>query len=429
PIVTKIWAQKKLENLIINSIENKDEIIKLSKKHQIISPFTSMLILDRIEDYVIHNIEPPKELRSKYDELIAKKINNKKERLERLRKNLFDNYKDFFDWYNKDYTGIDIGKSNRLKKDSIVRNIQRKVSQIIPDTIIDNNEFFISGIVTDDSGALPGVTITVKGTTNGVETDFEGKYKKADVLAFSFLGMRTVEKVMSNNTNVNVLMENENILDEVVVIGCGATRKVQTLNAAVSIVSSENISSTLQKKVAGIKIRGVSSVSVSNPLFVVDGSVVSKNPNLKPNEIQSIYTLTKKQGESIYGSKAKNGIVIIVTKNGFDNDLKEIKDFENLIKEKVELKGWNPDTPYLKVLKEIKDNKLAYLKYIELREKYGKSPSFYVDVADFFKSRKAEELAIQILTNVAEIDLDNYELLKALAYKFEEYKLYKYAVY
>ena len=100
-----------------------------------------------------------------------------------------------------------------------------------------------------------------------------------------------------------------------------------------------------------------------------------------------------------------------------------------MIKEKVELKGWNPDTPYLKVLKEIKDNKLAYLKYIELREKYGKSPSFYVDVADFFKSRKAEELAIQILTNVAEIDLDNYELLKALAYKFEEYKLYKYAVY
>ncbi|WP_237275306.1 VIT domain-containing protein [Tenacibaculum ovolyticum] len=433
PIVTKIWAQKKLENLIINSTENKDEIIKLSKKHQIISPFTSMLILDRIEDYVTHNIEPPKELRNKYNELIAQKINNKKERLERLRKSLFDKYKDFFNWYNKDYTSIDIDKSNRLKKDLIVRNIQREVSEVIPDTIIDNNEFFISGIVADDSGALPGATITVKGTTNGVETDFDGKYKikvkKTDVLTFSFVGMRTVEKVMNDNTNVNVLMENDNILDEIVVTAFGVAKEVRTLNAAVSVVNSENISSTLQKKVAGVKIRGASSVSASNPLFVVDGSVVSKNPNLKPNEIQSIYTLTKKQGESIYGSKVKNGIVVIVTKNGFDNDLKEIKGFENLIKEKIELKGWNPDTPYLKVLNKIKDNKLAYLKYIELREKYGKSPSFYVDVADFFKSRKAEELAIQILTNVAEIDLDNYELLKALAYKFEEYKLYKYAVY
>ena len=268
PIVTKIWAQKKLENLIINSIENKDKIIKLSKKHQIISPFTSMLILDRIEDYVTHNIEPPKELRSKYDELIAKKINNKKERLERLRKNLFDNYKDFFDWYNKDYTGIDIDKSNRLKKDSIVRNIQREVSEIIPDTIIDNNKFFISGIVVDDNGALPGVMISVKGTTNGVETDFDGKYKikvkKTDVLTFSFVGMRTVEKVVNDNTNVNVLMENDNILDEVVVTAFGITKEVRTLNAAVSIVSSENISSTLQKKVAGVKIRGASSVSLQS---------------------------------------------------------------------------------------------------------------------------------------------------------------------
>ena len=123
--------------------------------------------------------------------------------------------------------------------------------------------------------------------------------------------MKTVEKVVNDNTNVNVLMENDNILDEVVVTAFGITKEVRTLNAAVSIVSSENISSTLQKKVAGIKIRGAS--SVSNPLFVVDGSVVSKNPNLKPNEIQSIYTLTKKQGESIHGSKAKNGIVVIVT--------------------------------------------------------------------------------------------------------------------
>ena len=71
----------------------------------------------------------------------------------------------------------------------------------------------------------------------------------------------------------------------------------------------------------------------------------------------------------------------------------------------------------------------AYKAYLKLREVYGNSPSFYIDVADFFKEKEALEKAIQVLTNVAEIDLDNYELLKALAYKFEEYQLYDFAVF
>jgi tetratricopeptide (TPR) repeat protein len=241
--------------------------------------------------------------------------------------------------------------------------------------------------------------------------------------------MKTSEREINNTASVNVMMDSDNVLDEIVVTGYGTERETRILSSSVSRISSESISNALQEKVTGIKISGASSVSTSNPLFVVDGKVVNSNPNLNSNEIQSIYTLTSVQSQNIYGNKAKNGIVVIVTKNGFDDDLDEIEDFENLIKEKIELKGWNPDTPYLKVLNKIKDNKLAYLKYIELREEYSKSPSFYIDVADYFKTRGEEVIAIQVLTNVAEIDLDNYELLKALAYKFEEYKLYKYAVY
>ena len=79
----------------MNSEKNRSEIIKLSKKHQIISPFTSMLILDRVEDYVAHSIEPPKELKQKYDELTARKINNKKDRIARLQNQLFNEYENF----------------------------------------------------------------------------------------------------------------------------------------------------------------------------------------------------------------------------------------------------------------------------------------------------------------------------------------------
>jgi len=85
----------------------------------------------------------------------------------------------------------------------------------------------------------------------------------------------------------------------------------------------------------------------------------------------------------------------------------------------MNLEGWNPDTPYLKILNKIMDSKLAYKEYLKLRIEYGKSPSFYIDVADFFKKKNKFEIAKLILTNVAEIDLSNYELLKALAYKFE----------
>ncbi len=436
PFITKIWAQSKLKNLVINSKKNKEEIIRLSKKHQIISPFTSMLILDRIEDYVTHNIEPPKELKKKYDELIAQKINNKKERVKRLRNNLFNNYEEFFSWYDKEYVTV---KKNEivneiLKGDSIIINNKNEVTQIVLDTILESNKFFITGVATDDTGFLPGVTVKVKGGSNGTETDFDGKYKikvkKTDVLTFSFVGMKTNEREIRNRGAINIVLEDDNLLDEIVVTALATKRETRVTGYSVSSINSENISKALQGKVAGVKIRGVSSVSLgSEPLFVVDGDIARNNPNLDSKEIQSIYTLTSEQGQSVYGSRAKNGIIVIITKKGFDDDLEGIEDFENLVKEKVELKGWNPDTPYLKALNKIKDNKLAYSKYIELREEYSKAPSFYIDVADFFKTRGEEEIAIQILTNVAEIDLDNYQLLKALAYKFEEYKLYKYAVY
>ena len=435
PFISKIWAQNKLKNLVINPKKNKEEIIKLSKKYQIISPFTSMLILDRIEDYVSHSIVPPKELRKKYDELIVRKINNKKERIERLKKSLFSNYEDFFRWHDKNYNIIKNKKVviKEPENNSIARNNQIEIREVVLDTILENDEFFVSGTVVDSNGFLPGVTVMVKGTTNGTETDFDGKYsikvKIGDILNFSFVGMKTTEFEINNRRSVNVVMDADSLLDEIVVVAYEAERVTKTLSSSVSRVSSENVSNALQGKVTGVNIRGTNSVSASKPLFVVDGKVVNNNPNLSSKEIQSIYTLTSEQSQNIYGSKAKNGIIVIVTKNGFDDNLDEIEDFEDLIKEKIELKGWNPDTPYLKILNKIKDNKLAYSKYIELREEYSKSPSFYIDVADFFKTRREEKLAIHILTNVAEIDLGNYELLKVLAYKFEEYKLYKYAVF
>ena len=149
----------------------------------------------------------------------------------------------------------------------------------------------ITGIVKDSSGPLPGVSIIVKGTTNGTQTDFDGKYsivvRKGDVLIYSFIGMKTVEKKVKSRNVINIEMKEDSLsLDEVVVVGYGANK----------------VSKTLSSKVSGIRIRGISSiksknysykiskpqVEVSNDSYKEKNENVFKSPNYYPLSTFSI---------------------------------------------------------------------------------------------------------------------------------------------
>ena len=492
-LIPKIWAQYKLNELVLEKEKNEQKIVEISKKYGIISPFTSLLILDRIEDYVTHKIEPPKELKKEYDRLLAKRRDNKKERLASLQKNLFNKYNRFFEWYEADHAKIleiaiqkekeaaarrvleakkraiadrlakkkaaEIAAKKARKKELVRRKEAKiekelakirkknrlggKITEVFKNTIITDKEFVISGVISDEEGPLPGVSVVVKNTNKEVETGFDGSYsitvKKGEILLFSQIGLKDVETTITSSNGINVLME-EGVFtfDEVVVVGYLPVKK-RTFTAAMASVRSESIEKSaprsieqsLEGSVSGVNIRGSSRTVFSNsePLYVVDGKPVSKNPKLQPNEIYSSYMLEAAQSTAVFGVKAAFGAVIITTKKGHEKNDEAIENLEELVKEKIELKGWNPKTPYLEALNKIKDIKEAYKAYLKLREIYGTSPSFYIDVADFFRNRKEQKIAIQVLTNVAEIDLDNYELLKALAYKFEEYQLHEYAVY
>ncbi|WP_299157325.1 von Willebrand factor type A domain-containing protein [uncultured Tenacibaculum sp.] len=102
----------------------------------------------------------------------------------------------------------------------------------------------ITGIVSDDSDVLPGVTILEKGTTNGTETNFDGKYSikvaKGAVLVFSFVGMKTVEKKVGDITTINVILENDNVLDEVVVVSYGVSKKKFYSTSSATRIRSRN---------------------------------------------------------------------------------------------------------------------------------------------------------------------------------------------
>jgi len=205
----------------------------------------------------------------------------------------------------------------------------------------------ITGTVTDTEGTtMPGVTVVVKGTTTGTSTDMDGKYAlavpaDAETLVFSFIGMTSQEVLIGEQTTINVVMESQMIgMQEVVVIGYG-TRIREELTGAVSSVSSDQLElstapsviSRLQGQVSGvnitqsnrpggdaiIRIRGIGTINNSEPLFVIDGVPAGPGNNINPNDIESVSILKDASSSAIYGTRGANGVVIITTKRGRNN--------------------------------------------------------------------------------------------------------------
>ncbi|MFV0378506.1 MAG: TonB-dependent receptor [Mangrovibacterium sp.] len=205
----------------------------------------------------------------------------------------------------------------------------------------------VSGRVTDSAGLfLPGVSVTVKGTTSGTTTDFDGNYSFLDIpsdvtLVFSFVGMKTQEIVVAGNTVINVTMVEDAIgIEEVVAIGYGTVKK-SDLTGSVSHIESNTITQTksadvvtsLKGRVAGIDIvntgnkpgstpefviRGYNSLSASNtPLIVLDGVPFNGSlTDINNSDINSIDILKDASSTAIYGARGANGVIIITTKRG-----------------------------------------------------------------------------------------------------------------
>lgn len=208
----------------------------------------------------------------------------------------------------------------------------------------------VSGTVTDHQGIpLPGVTVRVKGTSNGTATDFNGNYTlpapENSTLVFSFVGFVTKEVVVGNQQQIDIaLTEDVSALEEVVVVGYG-TRSRDELVGAVSTVPMEEIASrnynntaeVLQGTVPGVtvindggsptssptfKIRGMGSINDESPMLVVDGVVFHGSINsINPKDIENISVL-KDASAAIYGARASGGVIIITTKKGQEGDPK-----------------------------------------------------------------------------------------------------------
>lgn len=291
---------------------------------------------------------------------------------------------DFYFLYNNDL--IDVNRAVSIDaKDEKIQDVlnqlfaDKTVSFLVKDrqivlspagsvTAITQQKKTVSGKVADSSGgALPGVSVVLKGTTNGTITDMDGKFTLSNIpdngtLQFSFVGMKLQEVPVDGKTSFNVTMADETIgIEEVVAVGYGVQKKSDVTGSLVRVGAEEiksrpvtNAVQAIQGRAAGvdittnerpgtvgdITIRGVRSLTASNsPLYVVDGipmvtgtmGVSGSNDdkgvpsnkvtlggidNMNPNDIESIDILKDASATAIYGSRGANGVVLITTKKG-----------------------------------------------------------------------------------------------------------------
>ncbi len=204
----------------------------------------------------------------------------------------------------------------------------------------------ISGEVSDATGqAIVGATVLLQGTATGTVTDLAGQYTlsvpAADaVLLFSYLGYRTQEIPVDNQSVIDVaLLEDQNNLDEVVVIGYGTTARRDVTGSISSVTSEEierlpvqSLEGAMQGRATGVtviqdsgapggsvsvRIRGLGSLGDNEPLYVIDGVQTKDGINLiNPNDVQSIEILKDASAAAIYGVRGANGVVLITTKKG-----------------------------------------------------------------------------------------------------------------
>lgn len=223
-------------------------------------------------------------------------------------------------------------------------SIESQAAKVQASTFEQQNKT-VTGVVSDKMGPVQAAYVTVKGTTNGAVTDAAGKFtlsgvKTGDVIVVSFVGYESQEIPYTGQTTLNVVLDDTQLLDEVLFVAYGTSKK-SSFTGSASVVKSEQlekISGTgfveaLQGMSAGvqivnhegnpggdsrIQIRGLSSMSgITTPLYVVDGMPYDGTlTSINPSDIESMTVLKDAAASSLYGSRAANGVVVITTKKG-----------------------------------------------------------------------------------------------------------------
>lgn len=266
------------------------------------------------------------------------------------------------------------------------------VDRSTKETDLPQQKVIVTGTVKGDDGTgLPGVNITVEGTSMGVMTDIDGKYSlevpgQTSVLVYSFIGMVPQKVTVGTQKVIDVVLASDmEKLQEVVVVGYG-TQKAATVTGAISSVKAEslksvnttNLSNSFAGRLPGLvvvtrsgepgndastfRIRGSNTLGDNSPLIVIDGIANRSMERLSPEDIESV-TVLKDASAAIYGAQAANGVILVTTKRGSAGKSQVDVTFNQ---------GWNMPT----VIPEMADASTYATMLNEINYYAGKNPKY-----------------------------------------------------
>jgi hypothetical protein len=383
--IEKLWAQKKIANLEIQYKKNADEIETLGKRYGIVTQNTSLIVLENLHDYIQYDIVPPAELRADFDRMMKQQLASSQAKKYSNWQNVANYYEALSQWWNKN-TKYNIPKPEATSG-KMVGNI--------------------SGTVSDNGGFLPGATVVVKGTNRGVVTDIDGKFaiKAAvgEILVISFIGMESKQVKLGRATNYSIVLSDSNTqLDEVVV-----TSGYQS--------NSEREDDAEERKDKEVVITVNNVKRLSRELAYSAREVNASKRLVSESAVKSL--AAKVEGINIQNSNwSTSDSLSDENTNGF---------FKS---DKTKVTKWNPDRIYLKALANAPMDK-KYGLYLQLRDDQINNPSFYFDVANHFYDNGDKEKALLVLSNIADLGLENHQLYKSLTYLLRQWESYEDALF
>ena len=400
--VAKLWAQKKIADLDLNYDANRQDIESLGKRFGLVTRNTSLIVLENVNDYINYEIEPTAELRAEYDAIMKQRGPLEHVKRENLSKAI-RMQEELSNWYKS--------KTNPDKIVTVPPSTVTPTTNTQTNHRTDARQTIITGKVIDNERQpIIGASVLIKGTSLGTTTDVNGNFRlyinQADVLVAQFIGYESKQFRPSNNTNLTVKLNPlSNSLNEVVVTGYGSVRKTDILGSVSTIRNEDELVSSgivatpqsappiIQGSAAGVQVQDINSNSGENHTI-----------------IRGIPNGTFKWAKRKARSQSYQADTVSFFSNSSSNADKNSG---------IQINYQKPEAEYLKLIQKA-DAPARYQKYLELRDGFSGNPVYYFEVADYFIKTGNKELGIRILTNLAELDLDSYELYKMLGYQFKQ---------
>lgn len=420
--IEKLWAQKKIANFELQYAKNADEIEFLGKKFGIVTKNTSLIVLENVRDYIMYDIILPSELRSEFDRIKKQEHDTNVAQ----QKSNWDNIESYFN-------GLNVWWKKNLKYNGQKIASKYKHNRQVPGPPPPPSAEGRNGDIRIGNGDIRIGTETIKGDPDAAVTIDEpvgaGSVSTVIVEDNAVYNTSTPPKVDQVKFVAPVVAKAQEVTEDVPKITELKDKKVgseeiqRETNAAklqetvVAGYLPENASKNKDLSQDLNFSRGYLAGDSKKPLIIVDGQFYEGElTDLKSDDIDTVDVLKDASRIASYGSRGANGVIIITTKKKSSNS------------GIVQTKSWNPDRLYLKALAKVPKEK-QYDLYFELRKSQERNPSFYFDVAHFFYNQGDFKKALLIISNIADLGLENHQLYKTLTYTLRQWKDYNDAVF